>query len=634
MHSLRSHKWLFYFLAHNTLINMTQNVSNRRSFQLLGVVLLLGVAAVSGNFSPVSNATAAPGTSTSEKVAPVPRPDVNPDLDIFQPPVKPLSPEQSQKHFYLPEGYGIESVLTEPHILEPVAIEFDANGRMYVAEMRTYMQNIDGNDQDKPVSRVSVHVDSNNDGTYDQHTVFADNLKLPRMLLALREGELLISETWDDKVYLYKDTDGDFQADEKEVYFKGTNNGGNLEHQSSGPIWSMDNWLYTTYDGFRVRWDGSRKGQRARSHGQWGLTQDRYGKPWFVNAGGEQGPVHFQQPIAYGSFSIGGETDKNWKTVYPLVAIPDVQGAEGRFREKDKTLNHFTATCGQEIVRGHRLPGQLKGDLLFAEPVGRLIRRGKVTVEDGVTYLDNPHEKAEFIRSTDPLFRPVNLKTAPDGTIYIVDMYRGIIQEGNWVGKGSYLRKVVKKYGLHKLIGRGRIWRLGHRDFQSNRSKTPDMYDQPSEQLVQFLSHPNGWWRNMAQRQIVLRQDASVTGELQNMVESHRNHLARIHALWTLEGLNQLSGKYIQGALQDSHPYVRKTAIRASESLFRNNEAGDKLKNRILKQFQKDAHPQVRIQVMLTAKLLGWDELDDLLPRISSDDGLSKGVLSIAEHLR
>lgn len=568
-------------------------------------------------------------------VAPVPRPGVHPDLDIFNPPIKPISPEESRKRFFLPEGYGIEAVLTEPHIHEPVAIEFDANGRMYVAEMRTYMQNIDGNGQDKPKSRISVHVDSNNDGTYDQHTVFKDNLKLPRMMLTLREGELLVSETWDKNVYLYKDTDGDLQADKKTLYFKGVKKGGNLEHQTSGPIWSMDNWLYYTYRNHRTHWDGSNKGKRAGSHGQWGLTQDRYGKPWIVNAGGEQGPVHFQQPIAYGSFQISGQTGENWKTVYPLVAIPDVQGASGRFRKENKTLNHFTATCGQEIVRGHRLPGQLKGDLLFAEPVGRLIRRGNVTKKDGVTYLNNPHEKAEFIRSTDPLFRPVNITTAPDGTAYIVDMYRGIIQEGTWVGEGSYLRKVVKKYKLHDVTGHGRIWRLGHQKFQSERPDQPNMYDQSSSKLVQHLAHPNGWWRNMAQRQIILRQDESVAGKLKSMVANHQNHLARIHALWTLEGLEKLDSHLINGALEDHHPYVRKTAIRASESLFQNNQANSKLRNRVLQQFKKDRHPQVRIQVMLTAKLLEWDEdLNQLLDIVANSEGVSKGVRQIANKIK
>ncbi len=598
--------------------------------------MMIFVLSCSTAVSPEPGDAETASDTSRKNVAPVPRPEVNPQHELFQPPVKPLSPQESREQFFLPRGYAIEAVLTEPEIKEPVAIEFDANGRMYVAEMRTYMQNIDGKNQREPESRVSVHVDTDNDGRYDEHTTFADGLKLPRMMLALREGELLISETWDDRVFLYRDTDGDFQADEKTLYFKGTKKRGNLEHQSSGLIWAIDNWLYTTFDRFRVRWDGSRKGSRARSRGQWGLTQDNYGKPWPVNAGGEVGPLHFQQSITYGSFSFQNETDRDWPTVYPLVAIPDVQGGKPRVRANN-TLNHFTATCGPAIVRAHRLPDQLNGDLLFADPVGRLIRRGRVENEDGVTYLNNPYENAEFIRSTDPIFRPVNVANAPDGTVYIVDMYRGIIQEGFWLRPGSYLRGVVREYEFQKIVGRGRIWRLGHQNFPSEQAQQPRMYEQSSSDLLKHLAHPNGWWRDMAQRQIILRQDTSVAGRLREMVSSHGNHLARIHALWTLEGLNRLTHGVVRAALKDSHPYVRKSAIRASESLFRVDGASESLRSRIVKQFKRDDHPQVRIQVMLTANLLDWKQLENLLKQISGGEekaNLSKGVRKIAKELR
>ncbi len=621
------------------LMLVKQNVINPLSSLLLIVAILLAGAAVSNNCSISSDATAAPGSSSSKKVAPVPRPDVNPDQEIFQPPVKPLSPEESKKHFYLPKGYEMDPVLVEPHIKEPVAIEFDADGRMYVAEMRTYMQNISGENQKKAISRVSVHVDSNSDGRYDEHRVFANNLKLPRMLLALREGELLISETWDDKVYLYRDTDGDLRADEKELYFKGTVASPNLEHQSSGLVWTIDNWLHMTFfykgGSFCVRWNGSRKRSRANSKGQWGLTQDNYGKLWFVNGGHELGPLHFQQPISYGAFSFENETGENWRTVYPLCAVPDPLGGDNHLRDNN-TLNHFTATCGPEIVRAHGMPQQLQGDLLFAEPVGRLIRRGSVVRKDGVTHLRNPYRNAEFIRSTDPCFRPVNIENAPDGSVYIVDMYRGIIQESQWVNPGHYLYKTIKKYGLDKIIGHGRIWRLGHRKTEADTASGPQMYDQSSSKLVQHLAHPNGWWRDMAQRQLVLRQDPSVTDRLRKMVRSHSNHLARIHALWTLEGLNALNTGIIKQALTDKHPYVRKSAVRASETLFHSDQAGNELKKRILKQFRTDKHPQVRIQVLLTARLLDWKRLDDILSSISIEDNgeISDGVKQTIQAIR
>ena len=163
------------------------------------------------------------------------------------------------------------------------------------------------------------------------------------------------------------------KADKKEPFYVGGGRGGNLEHQPSGLIWSLDNWLYTTYNSYRLRYtDGKvEKEKTANNSGQWGLTQDNYGKPWFVNAGGERGPLNYQTPIVYGNINVRGQEIGDWKSVWPIDNIPDVQGGPRRVR-KDNTLNHFTATCGQEVFRGDRLPKELIGDLFFGEPVGRL----------------------------------------------------------------------------------------------------------------------------------------------------------------------------------------------------------------------------------------------------------------------
>src|SRR5207237_8077677 len=118
---------------------------------------------------------------------------------------------------------------------------------------------------------------------------------------------------------------------------------------------------------------------------------------------------------------------------------------------------------GQELFRGDRLPAELRGNVFLPEPVGRMIRRGVVKMNDGITTLKNPYPESEFIRSKDPNFRPVNMATGPDGCLYIVDAYRGIIQEGNWVRAGSYLRPRVEKNGLQINTNHGRVWRIVHR---------------------------------------------------------------------------------------------------------------------------------------------------------------------------
>ncbi|MBI3876554.1 MAG: hypothetical protein HY300_11505, partial [Verrucomicrobia bacterium] len=290
-----------------------------------------------------------------------------------QPPVPYLSPSEELKKFVFAEpGYSLELVLAEPDIKEPVVAVFDGNGRMFVAEMRSYMQNIDGQNEHTNTGRVSLHWSSKGDGKFDRHTVFIDKLVLPRMILPLGPGELLVNETDTQDIWLYRDTDGDGVADKKELWFAGGPRGGNLEHQQSGLIWAQDNWLYQAVNAFRLRAQGTNivKESTAPNGGQWGLAQDDFGKPWFVNAGGERGPLNFQTHIAYGAFNVKNQVSPDYMEVWPLVGLADVQGGYSRFRPTDKTLNHFTATCGAEIFRGDRLPVDLSGDLLFSEPVG------------------------------------------------------------------------------------------------------------------------------------------------------------------------------------------------------------------------------------------------------------------------
>lgn len=540
-----------------------------------------------------------------------------------------LSVEDSLKTFHLPPGYRLEPVLTEPQITEPVVCAFDGNGRLYVVEMRTYMQDADATDEQSPKSRVSLHEDTDGDGVFDKHSVFADGLLLPRMVLPL-DDSVLINETNTLDVFEYRDTDGDGVSDEKKIWYEGGPRGGNMEHQPSGLIWSMDNWIYTTYNAYRLRHnpDGlAHKEGTAPNGGQWGLCQDDHGKPWYVNAGGEIGPLNFQQPIVYGQFSVPDQQPVDYREVFPLVGIPDVQGGLRRRREADNTLNHFTATCGQGIFRGDRLPEEMRGDLFFSEPVGRLIRRSKIEVRDGVTYLSNAHPGSEFIRSTDPNFRAMHMQTGPDGCLYIVDMYRGIIQQGNWTRPGSYLRGVIDEYGFAKNIQRGRIYRLVHEDFEP--SKTPKMLDETPQQLLAHLEHPNGWWRDNAQKLLVLRGDKSVAPGLEKIARESSSDLARMHAIWTLEGLGALTLEFAREMFGSEHASVRRAAIRASETLIKGGQ--DDLKSDILA-LAEDPDPNVVIQTMLTAKLLNFDGHQEFAGTLSEKTE-SRGVKAISQQL-
>ena len=289
--------------------------------------------------------------------------------------------------------------------------------------------------------------------------------------------------------------------------------------------------------------------------------------------------------------------------VWPKIGLADHQGGPGRTR-LDKTLNHFTASCGQEVVRGDRLPADLRGDVLISEPVGRLIRRAKVSVVDGITHVENPYGHSEFIRSSDPNFRIVNMVNGPDGCLYLVDMYRGIIQEGNWVKDGSYLRKVVQQYGMDKVYGHGRVWRLVHKDFQPG--PQPRMLEETPAQLVAHLSHPNGWWRDTAQKLLVLKGDKSVVPALTELALGGKESLGRIHALWTLEGLGALDAKTVRAFLADKNPDLRRQGLRAGETLVR---AGDKSLIADFAKLGADQDPSVALQTIMTAKVLGSNDV-------------------------
>jgi mono/diheme cytochrome c family protein len=522
---------------------------------------------------------------------------------LKRPPVVRLTPEAEQKLFLLPDGYKIEPVLTDPLIQDPVGATFDGNGRMYVLEMRSYMQDAGGTNSRAPISRISRHEDTDGDGVYDKHTIFVDNMVMPRIAFPLGDGVILALETDNRDLYKYTDTNGDGVADEKELFYQGVGRVQNMEWQPGGMTWALDNWLYTTYNPFRLRIGPGGKILREETEpngGQWWSAQDNYGKTWWVDGGGELGPVNIQAPIAYGAFNVSDNFEPDFQVPWPAPGgIADMQGGMRRVRLPDGTLNHFTAAAGVEIYRGDRLPGDLVGDLFFDEPVARIVRRARVVVTDGLTQLRNAYPKSEFVRSTDPLFRPVSISNAPDGTLYLADMYTGIIQDAQFVAPESYLRKKVDQYELDKQHNWGRVWRITHESKAPN-FKLPRMYEESAAQLVEHLEHPNGWWRDTAQKLLVLKQDKSVVPALRTMARGSANQLARIHAMWTLEGLAALDAKLVRELMKSPDPQIRIQAIRASETLYKDTDKSFAADYRAM---TEDSDPNVVIQAMLTMNL-------------------------------
>jgi mono/diheme cytochrome c family protein/glucose/arabinose dehydrogenase len=555
-----------------------------------------------------------------------------------QPPVLPLPPAEQQKQFILQPGYRIAPVLTEPEIKEPGAIAFDGNGRMFVLELRGYMQDADATGELDPVGRISRHEDADNDGVYERHTVFVDKLVFPRFVMPFGPASVLTMESNADEVWQFTDTNNDGVADKKELFTSNFGRSGNVEHQQAFLYWGMDNWLYSTVNAFRVRWtpNGVVREPTGPNGAQWGATQDNDGKMWFQ--GGASGlPSYFQFPIHYGSFAVADQFEKDFAIPWGApVRVADMQPGMRAVRMPDGSLNQVTGSAGNDVYRGDRLPADLVGDYLYGEPIGRIVRRVRPVVTEGLTQLRNAYLWNEFIKSTDPLFRPVDMATAPDGTLYIADMYRGIIQQATWSGPGTYLRARIEQYALDKIFGHGRIWRLTYDGIERNRTQ-PRMLNETPAQLVAHLSHPNGWWRDTAQQLLVLKQDKSVVPALQQILKASNpstssgqgNLLARFHALWTLEGLGALDAGTVRAQMKDASPRMRIQAIRASESLYK---AGDRTFDADYRALAVDKDVNVAIQAMLTLNYLKAPNVADTV-RAAQAASSARGVQEIGNQI-
>jgi mono/diheme cytochrome c family protein len=519
-------------------------------------------------------------------------------------PVLPLPVNEEKKKFLLPSGYSLEAVLTEPKIQQPGAITFDGNGRMYVLELRSYMLTLDSDGTLEPVSGISRWEDLDNDGVYETGGLFVDSLVFPRFVLPVGPNSILTMESNADIVYKYTDTNNDGRADKKEFFTDNFGRAGNVEHQQAFLYWGMDNWLYSTVNPFRVREtsQGVVRESTGSNHAQWGITHDDDGKLWFQ--GGSNGvPSYFQFPIHYGDYVV----EKNFEEGFDIpwgapVYVADMQGGMGVVRMPEGTLNRVTGASGNDVFRGHRLPKELIGQYFYGEPVARIVRQINAEVKGGLTTLQNVYQKqqSEFIRSTDPLFRPVDMATAPDGTMYIVDMYHGIIQEGEWTPVGSYIRTKIEQYQLDKVVSLGRIWRLTHDDIARDKTK-PRMYEETSLELLKHLEHPNGWWRDMAQQILVQRQDKTVAPALVEIVRTNPSVLAKFHALWVLEGIHALESSLVKELMKDENPRMRIMALWVSESLYK---AGDQSFAKNYLELMTDKDTQVKMRAMMTGRLL------------------------------
>jgi mono/diheme cytochrome c family protein/glucose/arabinose dehydrogenase len=526
-----------------------------------------------------------------------------PKFTINSPPAPALSPEEALRSFKLPPGLQIELAAAEPLVEIPICMAWDGDGRLWVVEMRSYMPDLAARGENEPICRVSILQDTDADGRYDKSTVFLDKLVLPRAI-ALVNGGALIGVP--PSVIFAKDTDGDLKADEVKTVFTGFGVSGNPEHKDNGLMWGLDNWIYNAKSARRFKWTPDKWVESATSfRGQWGIAQDDYGR-LFHNSNSDVlrvdvTPAEYllRNPNLAQTAGLNVPTTRD-QSVYPgRVNYGVNRGYKDNQLRPDGTLRTVTAACGPTVYRGDLLPPEYRGNVFVCEPSGNVVMR-KTIKWDGLTPVaTNPHGQGEFLTSTDERFRPVSLYTGPDGALYVVDIYHGILQHKTYVT--PYLAKQVVERKLDQDNRRGRIYRIVPENRGGTGYQPVKLTRAPVAQLVDTLSHPNGWHRDTAQRLLVERNDSAATPLLEKLIAESTNPLAKIHALWTLHGTAKLTPETVSTALADKAPQVRTTAIRVAEQLLpadarENNGA---LFDEILA-LAEDPSPHVQLQFACT----------------------------------
>ena len=517
-----------------------------------------------------------------------------------------LSPDDEMMQFYLPPGFHVELVAAEPVIQDPIAIDWDPDGRMWVVEYPEFVPDLETPEPNlAPIGRIVVLEDTDNNGKMDKRTVFADGLVQARAVKALDRGILVLEPP---NVWLMHDTNGDLKMDTKDLV--GTDYGrrdGSVEGNANSFEWGLDNYLHSAGSGvtYSLRSkDGVFDRRPTLSRGEWGVGQDDFGRIFRNNSESTlqvdlvPTPYYARNPAMVrtrGSEEVLTNDTNNINEVWPVRPNPGTNRSYqfGITRASNGTLVQVTAACTPMVYRGDRLPADLYGNVFVAEPAGNFVRR-IVLEDDGATLrARNAYDKAEFFSSTDERFRPVFISNAPDGTLIVVDFYRGVLQDR--ASTTLYLKDYIQKRKLDAPtgVGRGRVFRIVHDRVQRD-TRRPQLSRATPAQLVQALSHPNGWWRDTAQRLLVERSGMNVVPELKALAASTALPRTRVKALWILDGTDKIDIPTVTRALTDGSRDVRTSAVRLAERWL--GEPGSEIQNAVLKLID-DPDWQVREQV-------------------------------------
>lgn len=527
----------------------------------------------------------------------------------------PYTPAQSMAMIRTEPGFRLELVASEPDVQSPVAMDIDEDGRFWVVEMPGYPLDV------SPTGRVKVLEDTDGDGRIDKSTLFADNLRLPSGVMRYKKGILVTSPP--DLIY-FEDVNGDGKADTREVVLTGFAKT-NPQHAVNHPVYGLDNWIYLAHSGgsepviyrelfgdkgtdlrFAAMPDGKAldaKGRGVRlkpdehkveglsSRTQYGNAFDVYGHFFAHN-----NSIHQRHEVIAARY-----LERNPQLLLPSAMaeisdhgnnniMPITHGA--RF-DLLTEAGQFTSACALTVYSGGAFPDGFEGTTFIAEPVHNLVHRDVLTPKGSTFVASRARDDMEFLAAQDSWFRPVNFYIGPDGALYVIDYYRPYIEHPEWAS--SDLQKSPEVLSTGK--DRGRIYRVvATTGPGATRTTTrPKLGSATDAQLVEALGSPNVWWRRTAQRLLVHGKRRDAVPALVALAARRPSAIARLHALWTLEGLERLEVPQVVQAMKDPDPGVRENAIMLSERWLPQAVVSD-----ALLAMTRDDNARVRFQLLAT----------------------------------
>jgi putative membrane-bound dehydrogenase-like protein len=568
----------------------------------------------------------------------------SPDKDYAAelPRTPPKSPAEALKAFRVHPGFRIELVAAEPLLASPVAVDFDEDGRLYVAEFVEFNQN--ASKQPQGHGRVRLLEDTHGDGVYNKSTIFLDNVDSP-VAICCYDGGVFIGAA--PNILYAKDTDGDGKADVCRVVFTGFNLDIGGESLFNSFRWLFDNRIHvqTSRAGGQVRY-ADRKEARPVSvnglgflfdprteafevtsgGGQHGMSMDDWGRTFVCTS---HDPIflimydgrylarnpYLEARAAAVPIGPGGYTAKvfrispnePWRVVRTRLRTTGVEAPHPT--EGDEPSGYFTSATGVTVYRGDAWPAEYHGNVFVGEVANNVIYRARLEPNGLALRAVRADQGAEFVASSDIWFRPVQMANGPDGALYVVDMYRNLVESAAFMP--PYL---VKHLDVSGGFDKGRLYRIVPEGFK--RPPPPHLSKASTTELVALLEHPNGWHRDTASRLLYERQDRSAVTPLRNLAVEGKSPLGRTHALYALDGMKALESTTVLHGLHDPDPHVREHALRLAERF-----ASVPTVRARLEQMTADPAPHVRYQLAFSLGAVEGEIPNRALAELARRDG-------------